>query len=78
MIQPHLLFFWELRGWEAWLAKCKRSPGYQGDVLSIDIGAGARMYGTNHTRRYALGDYVLTWSSLCRKIATLNERYMVS
>lgn len=78
LIQPHLLFFWELRGWEAWLAKCKRSPGYQGDVLSIDIGAGARMYGTNHTRRYALGDYVLTWSSLCRKIATLNERYMVS
>ncbi|WFD29971.1 hypothetical protein MSPP1_000985 [Malassezia sp. CBS 17886] len=79
LIQPNLLFVWELRGWEAFLAAhCARGAAPPGAAPPLAIGAGRALYPLALDRCHALGSLVYTWASLCREIATLNERYLIT
>jgi len=75
LIQPHVLFLWELRGWEVYLTSLKQQ-GVDTRVLPLAIGAGRDLYPTLPTKRHALGEMPLTWSSLTREIAALNARHL--
>ncbi|WFD19210.1 hypothetical protein MCAP1_001433 [Malassezia caprae] len=77
LIQPHILFLWELRGWEVYLVHLKQQDP-ETRTLPLAIGAGSNLYPTLPTKRHALGEMPLTWSSLAREIAMLNARYLSS
>ena len=75
LIQPHILFLWELCQWEVYLTNLKRQdPDTR--ALPLAIGAGRDLYPTLPTKRHALGELPLTWSGLAREIALLNARYL--
>lgn len=75
LIQPHVLFFWELRGWEVSLARLKQSAP-ETCAQPIAIGAGRALYPSLPAKRHALGELPLSWSCLMRDIALLNARYL--
>ena len=76
LIQPHLLFFWELRGWEATLARLKDAQAEgKPSGLAIRIGAGRTEDMLLHAQ--PLQSMHTTWGFLCREIAALNERYCI-
>ncbi|WFD34758.1 hypothetical protein MCUN1_001602 [Malassezia cuniculi] len=73
LIQPNLLFFWELRGWETFLLRQKN-----GGTLKVDIGAGRRDATDTIFSHFLPSPGVRpTWGFLCREIAALNARYAV-
>ncbi|WFD22819.1 hypothetical protein MEQU1_001496 [Malassezia equina] len=75
LIQPHVLFLWELRGWEIYLTHLKQQDP-ETRALPIAIGEDRDLYPTLPTKRHALGEMPLTWSSLAREIAVFNARYL--
>ncbi|WFC96028.1 hypothetical protein MBRA1_002684 [Malassezia brasiliensis] len=81
LIQPHLLFFWELRAWEARIAaalgrRAACDPAHA-EPPRIVLGAGRGAYGLPYTAYARAGERCVTWSWLCREIAALNARYCV-
>lgn len=74
LIQPNLLFFWELRGWESFLAR-QRSGAEK--TLKVDIGAGRSVDDISLAHLQPPPGTRLTWGYLCREIAALNARYAI-
>ncbi|WFD44429.1 hypothetical protein MPSI1_003097 [Malassezia psittaci] len=81
LIQPHLLFFWELRGWETALAarlqRCVADSKLHPFTVDMDIGAGRGQYGLAYADYAPAGKRSVTWSYFCREIAALNARYCI-
>lgn len=81
LIQPHLLFFWELRAWETRIAASLGryvAPGAPRPAAPhIELGAGRGAYGLPYAEYARAGERSVTWSWLCREIAALNARYCV-
>lgn len=81
LIQPHLLFFWELRAWETRIAaSLGRRPTANtphAEPPRIVLGAGRGAYGLPYAAYAHAGERSVTWSWLCREVAALNARYCV-
>ncbi|WFD00074.1 hypothetical protein MYAM1_002820 [Malassezia yamatoensis] len=81
LIQPHLLFFWELRGWETALAarlgRCVADSKLHLFPLEMELGVGRGRYGLAYADYAPAGKRSVTWSYFCREIAALNARYCI-
>ena len=73
LIQPNLLFFWELRGWETYLERLRKGE----ERLNVDIGAGRRVHEPALAHLQPPPGVRPTWGYLCREIAALNARYSI-
>lgn len=74
LIQPNLLFFWELRGWESFLARQRNGTE---KTLKVDIGAGRSVDDISLAHLQPPPGTRFTWGYLCREIAALNSRYAI-